>query len=144
MPHRGSQGVLLRPPVTGPSASASRKTTRAVEEQRLGDGWEGVVSFTEYGPAQVPRDGFRTDDGRVVIEPVYSTAWAFSEERAAVRDSSGRWGFVSIEGVEVIPTQYEAVRDFTEGLAAAKRQGKWGFIDREGQVVIPFRYSWAR
>lgn len=102
-----------------------------------------VASFTEYGPDRVPRVGFRTDDGRVVIEPVYSTAWAFSEDRAAVRDSSGRWGFISSEGVEVIPTQYEAVLDFSEGLVAAKLHGKWGFIDREGQVVIPFRYTSA-
>ena len=42
---------------------------------------------------------------------------------------------------EVIAPQYEDALDFSEGLAAVKKDGKWGFIDKTGAEVIPFIYD---
>lgn len=44
---------------------------------------------------------------------------------------------------EVIAPQYEDAGQFSDGLAAVKKNGKWGYIDEEGKVVIPFQYELA-
>ena len=35
-------------------------------------------------------------------------------------------------------------RDFSEGLAAVKKDDLWGYIDASGKMVIPPRYHWAQ
>jgi hypothetical protein len=64
-------------------------------------------------------------------------ARSFSENMAAV-PKGRQWGFFGLEGKFVIEPQYDAVRDFSEGLAAVKpaKQEKWGFIDKEGKIAI--------
>ena len=44
---------------------------------------------------------------------------------------------------EPIAPQYEDAREFSEGLAAVKKNGKWGYIDEENKVVIDFQYDYA-
>jgi len=44
---------------------------------------------------------------------------------------------------EAIAPQYEDAQEFSEGLAAVKKDGKWGYIDETGKVVIPFQYDVA-
>lgn len=39
--------------------------------------------------------------------------------------------------------EWEGTKDFSEGLAAVKKDGKWGFIDTEGNVVIEPQYDGA-
>lgn len=41
---------------------------------------------------------------------------------------------------EIISPVYEEVRDFSEGLAAVKKNGLWGYIDEKGNVVLDFKY----
>jgi len=47
--------------------------------------------------------------------------------------------------VWVIPPQYDAASDFSEGLAAVRigdwKKGKWGFIDKAGREVVPPQYN---
>ena len=54
------------------------------------------------------------------------------------------WGFIDNRGNVVIPSRFESVRPFSEGLAAAKYEGRWGYINRSGAEVIPFRYRTAQ
>lgn len=42
---------------------------------------------------------------------------------------------------EVIPCVYDSAKDFSEGLAAVKRNDKWGYIDGTGAVVVPLKYD---
>ncbi|PZT48326.1 hypothetical protein B6S12_04510 [Helicobacter valdiviensis] len=56
----------------------------------------------------------------------------------------GKWGFMDINGKIVIPTIYEDVDIFQNGLGAIKlngKYGKWGFIDKSGKMVIPAIYE---
>ena len=51
-------------------------------------------------------------------------------------------GFVDKNGKVVINPVYDAVNDFTDGLAAVQNSdGKWGFIDKTGKVVVPLVYK---
>lgn len=56
---------------------------------------------------------------------------------------NGKHGFIDRNGQIVIDPQFEAVGDFSEGLARYKKGEKWGFIDRLGRVVIKPRFLWA-
>jgi hypothetical protein len=57
---------------------------------------------------------------------------------------NGQWGFVDADNQLVIACQYDAVRWFTQGLAAISRQGRWGFVNVQGQEVIACRYQRVR
>ena len=76
-----------------------------------------------------------------------------SEHRTRVK-KDGKWGFIDLEGIEVIPCIYDEARDFhvtnmsnREALryirASVKKDGKWKFIDLEGIEVIPCIYNEA-
>lgn len=54
----------------------------------------------------------------------------------------GKWGFS--DGFKiVVPTMYDEVFCFKEGLASVEIDGKCGFIDSENNIVIPFVYDIA-
>jgi hypothetical protein len=46
--------------------------------------------------------------------------------------------FKPITGIE-----YEDLKFFSYGLAAAKKNGKWGYVDKQEKVIIPFIYRLA-
>ena len=79
----------------------------------------------------------------------YSYLSSFSEGYAVVgrevADSISPQKFVytyiDIEGNEIPQCHYEDAKDFSEGLAAVRKDGKYGFINTKGEVVIPFNYS---
>ena len=75
----------------------------------------------------------------------------FSEGMAAVASKAGKWGFINLNGKEVIATQYDYLNGnfggyygFTEGLVSVAKDKKWGFITKTGKVAVPFIYDEAR
>lgn len=70
----------------------------------------------------------------------------FSEDRAALLDEKGRFGYIDINGSKITEFEYDHALSFCEGRAAVKKSGsdgKWGYIDRSGNTVIPCIYDWA-
>jgi hypothetical protein len=55
----------------------------------------------------------------------------------------GRGGFINRSGEVVMPLCFDAVGDFSEGLARFERDGHWGYIDTRGSVVIEPKFPWA-
>lgn len=56
-----------------------------------------------------------------------------------------KWGYIDTKGELAIPIQFDEVRPFAEGLAAAAVGGqfdpnRWGYIDKTGKYVIPRSY----
>jgi len=66
---------------------------------------------------------------------------SYGQELRPVKGINKKWGFVDRTGKEVIPFMYEAVQEFSEGLAAVRLNKKWGFVDETGKEVIPFKYE---
>ena len=59
-----------------------------------------------------------------------------------------KWGFVDQTGAVVIPLEYDAVGNFSEGLApVGKRMEdgriKYGYINKQGELVIPYQFDYA-
>lgn len=88
------------------------------------------------------RWGYLDADGKVVIEPRYVGAMAFSDGLACVR-LEGLFGFIDKTGRFVIEPQFQYASSFSEGLAGVPLADKgWGFIDTTGKVVIEPRFHW--
>lgn len=123
---------------------------------------------SDEGYAVVKKDGlygFVDHNNQIVIACSFCYAEPFSEETAIVKTSGktgchyqsryyrypsrteqiedGTWGLVNLRG-ELIADGYEDIKEFNDGLAAAKKNGKWGYIDKKGKVVIPFRFVKAK
>lgn len=47
----------------------------------------------------------------------------------------GKWGFINKKGTWVVPCEYEAVRDFMDGVGAYKKADKWIEIDKDGKKI---------
>lgn len=52
-------------------------------------------------------------------------------------------GDAEVTKVGNLSLELQQINDFSEGLAAAKKDGKWGYIDKAGNVVIDFIYEKA-
>src|ERR1035438_2373830 len=59
-------------------------------------------------------------------------------------EDRGRGGFIDKTGRIVIPLCFDAVGDFSEGLARFERDQKWGYLDKSGTVIIEPRFPWAQ
>jgi hypothetical protein len=58
-------------------------------------------------------------------------------------EEDGRRGFIDRAGQIVIPPCFDAVGEFSEGLARFERDGRWGYIDPAGDIVIEPTFPWA-
>jgi len=76
----------------------------------------------------------------LVFTIMIATICSYGQELRAVRGINQLWGFVDETGKTVVPFEYGAAQEFSEGLAAVKLFGYWGFIDETGKRVIPCRY----
>jgi len=122
--------------------------------------YDGATDFSE-GLASVMKgqENFFIDkSGKVVISSIpHILGGDFHEGLAAVHlpgetesvtvngktitVAGAKYGFIDKSGALVIPTEYDHVLPFSEGLAAVCKDNEGGFIDAKGNVVIPFRYA---
>lgn len=81
------------------------------------------------------------DSNANVIVPVkYTKIRNYHEDRVAVKNIAGRWGFVNRTGQEVVKAKYRVAYDFSEGLAVVFDKSRWGAINAFGGIVIPPQY----
>ena len=123
---------------------------------------QGVWGIPNSNNGLYSVDSWRLMDssGAWLSDVVYSQVKPFCEGLAAVRAGDvevgkrqigkaqisevqvGKlWGFINIQGQEVIPLQYESVADCSEGMAGVKKGELGGYIDKQGKIVIPMIYS---
>lgn len=124
--------------------------------------FESAQHFSE-GLAAVELDkkwGYIDHEGKFVIGASFAYAHPFAEGLAGVRTDTNTappkksrkplqsgpqsWGFVDRMGAFAIPSDFEAVTRFSEGLAAVKQDGRWGYVDKSGAFRIPRQFQAAR
>lgn len=59
-------------------------------------------------------------------------------------DPNTKWGYIDSTGKVVIPLQFSAAHNFSEGMAAVLIDGKLGYINKEGKVVIKPQFDEAQ
>ena len=57
--------------------------------------------------------------------------------------SKGKWGFVNKFGAPIIPSKYDCVGRFYDGMSPMKLGDKWGYIDQSGREIVAPTYDLA-
>ena len=86
--------------------------------------------------------GFKDQNGKEVIPPIYTEALSFKEDMAAV-EMNGLFGYINRENVLVIPYKYDTAGSFSEGWANVTLGEKCGYVDKTGRETVPFIYDAA-
>lgn len=113
------------------------KIAKAIKDLPAVKNEDGLYKFYRHG-----KWGYKTENGKVVIEPTFTEAFNFREGLACVEQNE-RCGFIDKTGEIVIPIQYDTACSFSEGLASVTKGDKCGYIDKEGNVVFDFTYEAA-
>jgi len=91
--------------------------------------------------------GYIDPQGNVAVEPQFSYAQPFSEGLAAVRDTSGRfgykYGYIDHTGKYVITPIFDEAFAFSEGFACVGVSNLFGYIDKRGAFIIKPQYHSA-
>lgn len=70
----------------------------------------------------------------------YQNVEDFVDGLAKVR-RQGKFGVVTIRGLEIVPCVYDELYAFNNGLAVARRNGKYGIINDIGEEIIQCKYD---
>lgn len=57
--------------------------------------------------------------------------------------SGNKWGYIDALGQLTIPFDFYAAGDFSEGLAAVRRDGLYGYIDTTGAIAVAEKFDYA-
>jgi hypothetical protein len=66
-----------------------------------------------------------------------------SIERPARFRKSGQFGFINRGGLVLTDTVYDALGEWSDGLALAASDGTYGFLDTKGDTAVDFLYSYS-
>ena len=88
-------------------------------------------------------------DGSLAFPESFEIAYPFCCGLARVVKND-KVGFVDTQGRMIVPFQWDAALDFSEGVAAVRRRGtaggpggEWGYIYADGTLFIEPRYAYA-
>lgn len=85
--------------------------------------------YAEFSEIDLGKSGYYNKETlEIEIEPMYEMALNFYEGYAAVK-KDGKAGFITLEGEELFPFEFEETRSFDSGRAWVKVDGKWGVIE---------------
>lgn len=94
------------------------------------------------------------NSGKKVNETDYSGAGVFTGGVAAVKNESGKWGYIDSNGKTVIPFEFDAVEGYnalhyetstpfecSEGYLTVFKNGKYGIYTADGDMIVPCQYT---
>jgi len=97
---------------------------------------EGLTAYSVIDSIGV-KWGFVDKEGKVKINPQFTSTGRFSEGKCAVENSDGKWGFIDKEGKLIINYQFEETFEmFLNGKAVVSLNDKAGLIDENGKYVV--------
>ncbi len=104
--------------------------------------------------------GYKDENGKIVIKPVYDLAYEFSDGKYAevnigadyANNKGGKWGIIDTKGKIIIPIKYDQARRLGYNLFAlnmgykfnnmdASPSGKYAIFNAAGKALTPFAYS---
>ena len=122
----------------------SQEIIRVVYDE-LGDFGDGHrLVYAKYNG----KYGFYNANGKLVTDFKYDGTSGFDWDNRLASvfikrgDGDYRFGYIDLNGNEVIPLIYELALPFSDGYAAVfDANDKIGFINENGQLVIPYQYD---
>ena len=101
---------------------------------------KGMVGICYRGNPLLP------NEMTLICPPIFKEVSQSKDNMVRIKDESGMYGYIDLEGNYFIKPQFENAEFFHCGRALVrdKGNGKYGYIDKSGNLVIPFKYIWAR
>lgn len=133
--------------------------------QKFHDGLALVSQYNEtFGSDEIggerARYGFINEKGEFAVPLKYDQARDFAEDMAIVarheekdvvaqnedgetliNGSDLKWGVINKHGQQIVPTQYQQINDYSDGMAVAINNRFFGVLDKKGNVVVTFKYD---
>ncbi|CAN1548134.1 WG containing repeat [Flavobacteriaceae bacterium] len=123
-----------------------------LNKTNVSDFSEGLAVVTENG-----HQVFYNKNNQIAVPNTkkYIQIESFSEGLAAVESDNWEWGFIDKSGNEIIPTQFELVNKFSNGMAVVHKiikKGEYGhpplkslqgYINNKGKLIIDYKYYYA-
>ena len=110
---------------------------QAFEEVTYEISWEkNQQGETEEKQKVISRTwGFRNENGKIAIPPIYTYVRKFEEgiSKVCYKD---KWGVINTSGETVVPFIYQALHLTSDGLLQVQLDGKWGCLRKDGTTVI--------
>ncbi|WP_338764703.1 WG repeat-containing protein [Bernardetia sp. ABR2-2B] len=95
--------------------------------------------------------GFITLHNKAILVPQYEYLGEFSTEKGktkgeaedliALVQKKGKWGWINLEGKEVIKVNYDAAEVFRKDIAFVRKGRKWTAINRKGKQTLEDSYE---
>jgi hypothetical protein len=102
---------------------------------------DGLAAFSMVNEEGEEKWGFVNKEGKVVINPQFSSASNFSNGKCGVKNSDGKWGFIDKDGKISINYQFDEAGDFKNGKCIVTSASKDGVIDNDGKYIINPQFS---
>jgi hypothetical protein len=109
-----------------------------------------IIGFTEGRAAVVDNQGFRVIDeqGQVLTDKAYSFIGMYQDGRAvfANTDPQGKYlyGYLDLQGKEVIPLQYQSADGFVGGKAVVQiKDYEYALIGFCGETLARYNYAFV-
>ncbi len=109
----------------------------------------GMAAFSKRVDNEKGLWGYINTEGKVVIEPVYEWAQAFSGDKALVKIKEDRFGLINKEGKLLKEIDTKMAKELSEGIfvfsrADSEGRDKFGYMDLDGKLLLDAVYSEAR
>ncbi len=98
----------------------------------------GRVAFSNKG-----KHGVLNQKGQIIAPEIYDGLYKYAGNRLGYQKGE-LWGYMDLEGKEIIPPLFPLVWDFNDGMARAITSTGIGFIDTTGRQVIPPKFGEVR
>jgi len=85
--------------------------------------------------------GLLNSNGVQVLPPKYDGIGWIQATKLVQARMGKKLGMIDLTGKEVVPVQYDEMKDTVEGMTPVQMDGKWGFIDPTGKLAIPLKYA---
>lgn len=103
------------------------------------------ISFGEITPdiyydSNISAYGLKDAKGNILTEIHYDGISEFSQG-LAITQKQGKFGVITLEGIELIPPTYKYITAFKNGYATVYENNSAGILNRKGLLVVPFDYK---
>lgn len=106
-----------------------------------------ISGFSEGRASIIDKEGFKVinEKGKILTSKAYDFIGTYKEGRAMYgkTNEAGRYvyGYLDLEGKEVIPANYDSAGDFNDGKAVVKvKENQYALIDLVGKVLNTYNY----
>ena len=89
------------------------------------------------------KEGYQLLDkeGKVLTKNTYDEAKVFASGQPCAVKKGEKWGFVDLDGNEVITPQYEDAQSFCKDFAPVRSRELWGLIDLNNKVTVDYQFD---